>query len=456
MTIEADGPDGSFPDGFLWGAATSAYQIEGAWDEDGRGPSVWDDFVRRPYHVLDGSTGDVACDHYHRMSEDVDLMRSMGLGAYRFSVAWPRVIPTGRGAVNPAGLDFYDRLVDRLLAAGIVPYATLNHWDLPLPLEATGGWTDRDTVGAFVEYASVIFDRLGDRVAGWLTHNEPWCQAFLGHATGQHAPGRCDMSAAYQVVHHLLLSHGSAVQAFRASGATGRIGIALNPQRYIAASDGEADRAARARIWANSVDLFLEPIVHGTYPGALMDWIGVHGPDARDGDLEVIRQPIDYLGVNYYNAETVSFDVDGSLLRARSEPFSEPGWGLTTMGWGIAPSGLTDVLVELHERYPGLPIVITENGCSLDDRPGPDGFCDDRGRIAYLRAHIGAMAAAMERGVDVTGYLTWSLLDNFEWAYGYTRTFGLVRIEPGTGRRVPKASAAWFASVARANRLPVD
>jgi len=448
--------DGSFPAGFLWGTATSAYQVEGAWNEGGRGPSVWDDFVRRPYQVIDGSSGDVACDHYHRMPEDVDLMASMGLGAYRFSVAWPRVVPAGRGPVNSAGLDFYDRLVDRLLASGIAPYATLNHWDLPLPLERSGGWTDRETVAAFVDYATVVFDRLGDRVAGWLTHNEPWVQAFYGHGTGHHAPGRCDMSAAYQVAHHLLLSHGLAVQAFRAIGTTGRIGIALNPQRYIAATDGEADAAARARVWANTVDLFLGPIVHGTYPGQLMDWIGVHRPAVRAGDLEAIRQPIDFLGVNYYNAELVSHDVEGSLIKARSVPFSEPGWGLTTMGWGIAPSGLTDVLLELDARYPGLSFVMTENGCALDDLPDADGFCDDRDRIAYLQAHIGALATAIKRGVNVTGYFAWSLLDNFEWAWGYTRPFGLVRVEGGTGRRIPKASAAWYASVARANRLPGD
>ena len=451
--VTGDGTTRSFPAGFLWGTATSAYQVEGAWDEDGRGPSVWDDFVRRPSRVIDGSSGDVACDHYHRMPEDVDLMASMGLGAYRFSVAWPRVVPAGRGPVNPAGLDFYDRLVDRLLAAGIAPYATLNHWDLPLAIEDTGGWTDRETVGAFTDYASVLFDRLGDRVAGWITHNEPWCQAFLGHGTGHHAPGRCDMSAAYQVVHHLLLSHGQAVQAFRASGATGRIGIALNPQRYIAATDAEADLAARARVWANSVDLFLGPIVRGAYPAELMDWIGVHRPAVRAGDLETIRQPIDFLGVNYYHAELVRFDVEGSLLKASSMPFSEPGWGRTTMGWGIAPSGLADVLLELDARYPGLSMVITENGCALDDRPDADGFCDDQDRIAYLRAHIGTLATAIEHGVDVTGYLAWSLLDNFEWAWGYTRPFGLVRVEAATGRRIPKASAAWYASVARANGL---
>ena len=443
-----------FPTGFLWGVATSAYQIEGAWDEDGRGRSVWDEYVRRPYTVVDGSSGDVACDHYHHMPEDVDLMRSLGLGAYRFSIAWPRVLPEGRGEVNGPGLDFYDRLVDRLATAGIAPYATLNHWDLPTALEATGGWTDRTTVAAFVDYAGLMFDRLGDRVAGWLTHNEPWCQAFLGHGTGHHAPGRCDMSAAYQVVHHLLLSHGQAVQAFRASSAAGRIGIALNPQWYLPASVGAADRAARDRVWANSVDLFLDPIVHGSYPNDLMTWIGRHGPQVRPGDLETIRQPIDYLGVNYYNAERISHDVEGSLLKARSEPYSEPGWGQTTMGWGIAPSGLTEVLVEIHGRYPDLPMMLTENGCSLDDQQGPDGFCDDQTRIAYLREHIRALAVAMERGVDVRGYLAWTLMDNFEWAWGYTRRFGLFSVEPGTGRRVPKASASWYAAVARSNGLP--
>jgi beta-glucosidase len=445
----------SFPAGFLWGFATSAYQIEGAWDEDGRGMSVWDDFVRRPFHIVDGSTGDVACDHYHRMAEDVALMGDLGIGAYRFSIAWPRIVPAGRGPVNQPGLDFYDRLVDQLLAAGIAPIATLNHWDLPLALEASGGWRDRATVGAFVDYAGIVFGRLGDRVPTWLTHNEPWCQAFLGHATGHHAPGGCDWSAGYLVAHHLLLSHGQAVQRFRASGATGRIGIALNPQWYLAASDDEADRAARDRVWSNMVGLFLDPIVHGRYPEALMTWIGRHGPDIRPGDLETIRQPIDLLGVNYYNAERISFDVDGSLLKARSEPYSEPGWGRTEMGWGIAPSGLTAVLVELHEKYPGLPMMITENGCALEDRSAADGSVDDPERIAYLREHIRALGVAIDRGVDVRGYFLWSLLDNFEWAYGYTKRFGLVAVESATGRRIPKASASWYSGVARANGLPV-
>ncbi len=443
----------AFPAAFVWGVATSAYQIEGAWDQDGRGMSVWDAFVRRPFTVADGSTGDVACDHYHRMPDDVALMQSLGIGGYRFSIAWPRILPSGRGPVNEPGLDFYDRLVDHLLAAGIAPSATLNHWDLPLELEASGGWRNRETVAAFVDYAGIMFDRLGDRVATWMTHNEPWCQAFLGHATGHHAPGGCDWSAGYQVAHHLLLSHGQAVQRFRASGAVGQIGIALNPQRYVAATDGDADQAARERVWSNAVGLFLDPIVHGRYPDALMTWIGRHRPDIRAGDLETIRQPIDLLGVNYYNAERISFDVDGSLLKVRSEPLSDPGWGRTTMGWGIAPSGLTAVLLELDERYPGLPIVITENGCALDDKPDAAGAYDDRERIAYLREHIRALGVAIESGVDARGYFVWTLLDNFEWAWGYTRRFGLFALEAQTRRRLPKASASWYASVARANGL---
>jgi beta-glucosidase len=442
---------GRFPAGFLWGVATSAYQIEGAVSDDGRTPSVWDEFAHRPYRVLDGTTGDVACDHYHRMPEDVALMRSLGVGAYRFSVSWPRVIPDGRGPANPAGLDFYDRLVDELLAAGIAPYVTLNHWDHPAILEASGGWRDRAMVGAFVEYASLLFDRLGDRAAGWITHNEPWCQAFLGHATADHAPGWQDLSAAYQVAHHLLLSHGLAVAAFRASGATGQIGISLNPQWYLPGSDSEADRAARGRVWSNAVELFLDPIVHGRYPPGLMDWIGPHAPKQEPGDLPAIRAPIDFLGLNYYNAERIVWDVAGGVLRARGEPYSEPGWGRTTMGWGIAPSGLTAVLREIHAAYPGLTYMITENGIALDDDPGPDGTVDDRGRIAYLRAHIEALESAIAEGVDVRGYFLWSLMDNFEWGWGYTRTFGLVGIEAGTLRRVPKASAAWYTGVVQAN-----
>ena len=435
---------GSFPARFLWGVATSAFQIEGSTEADGRGETVWDRFARRPWAIVDGSNGDIACDHYRRMPEDVELLRWLGVGAYRFSTAWSRIQPDGTGPVNPAGLDFYDRLVDRLVAAGIQPFVTLNHWDLPQALEDRGGWGSRATADRFADYAGLVFDRLGDRVAGWITHNEPWCQAFLGHATGHHAPGRCDWSLAYQVAHHLLIGHGLAVQRFRASVAVGTIGIVLNPQYYVAASDRPADLAARGRVSWNAIDLFLDPVMRGEYPPALMEWIGPHEPRVGAGELSIIRQPIDFLGVNYYSGESVSHDVDGSLLKARSEPFSEPGWGRTEMGWGVAPSGLTKVLTEISARVDGQPIYLMENGAAYADPPIVDGSIDDAERVRYLAEHVEAAAAAIQAGVDLRGTFVWSLMDNFEWAWGYTRRFGLFHVDFETQRRTPKRSAAWY------------
>ena len=444
MTVDAGR---SFPAGFLWGVATSAYQIEGSTGADGRGETVWDRFVRRPWMIIDGSDGDVACDHYRRMPEDVELLRWLGVGAYRFSIAWARVQPTGAGPVNAAGLDFYDRLVDQLAAAGIKPFVTLNHWDLPQALEDRGGWGSRETAERFADYAGLAFDRLGDRVAGWITHNEPWCQAFLGHATGHHAPGRCDWSLAYQVAHHLLVGHGLAVQRFRAAGTGGQIGLALNPQHYVAASDRPADLAARDRVSANFIDLFLEPIVEGRYPDALLDWIGPNAPRVADGDMTTIRQPIDFLGVNYYQGESIRHDVDGSLLKARSEPLSAGDWGVTEMGWGVEPDGLTAVLTDIAGRIGELPIYLTENGAAFVDPPIVDGGIDDAQRLRYLDEHIGAAANAVRAGVDLRGYFLWSLLDNFEWAWGYTKRFGIVHVDFDSQQRTPKRSAYWYRDV---------
>ena len=438
------GIGGTFPPDFLWGVATSAFQIEGSTGADGRGETVWDRFVRRPWTIVDGSTGDVACDHYRRMPEDVELLRWLRVGAYRFSIAWARVQPTGVGPANEPGLEFYERLVDRLLASGIQPFVTLNHWDLPQALQDVGGWGARATADRFADYAGLVFDRLGDRVAGWITHNEPWCQAFLGHATGHHAPGRCDWSLAYQVAHHLLVGHGLAVQRFRASTATGTVGLALNPQLYVAASDRPADVAARERVSANAIDLFLDPILHGRYPAAHMEWLGPHAPRVAGDDLAIIRQPIDFLGVNYYNGEAVSHDVEGGLLKARSEPLSEPGWGRTEMGWGVAPSGLTTVLTEISARLEGLPIYLTENGAAFADPPIADGSIDDALRLRYLVEHVDAARAAIDAGVDLRGTFVWSLMDNFEWAWGYTKRFGLVHVDFETQRRTPKRSAHWY------------
>lgn len=437
----------SFPSGFLWGVATSAFQIEGSTSVDGRGETVWDRFVRRPWMIADGSNADVACDHYRRMPEDVELLRWLGVGAYRFSIAWSRVQPLGAGPINEPGLDFYDRLVDQLVTAGISPFVTLNHWDLPQALEDAGGWGERATADRFADYAGIAFDRLGDRVVGWITHNEPWCQAFLGHATGHHAPGRCDWSLAYQVAHHLLVGHGLAVLRFRASSASGLIGLALNPQHYVAASDRPADLAARDRVAANAIDLFLDPILEGRYPPAFMAWIGPQAPRVAGDELSIIRQPIDFLGVNYYDGESIFHDVDGSLLKARSEPRSEGDWGRTEMGWGVAPGGLTKVLAEISARTGGLPIYLTENGAAFADPPVKDGGIDDALRVRYLGEHVDAAAAAIRAGVDLRGYFVWSLLDNFEWAWGYTKRFGLVHVDFASQRRTPKRSAHWYRDV---------
>ena len=440
-----------FPDGFLWGAATSAYQIEGAWDEDGKGEGIWDRFTHQPYKTLNGHMGDVACDHYHRMPQDVALIKSLGLRCYSFSISWPRVLPKGRGPVNPKGLGFYDRLVDRLLAADILPEITLNHWDYPQALQDAGGWPRRDSVDWFVDYARILFDRLGDRVNLWVTHNEPWVVSFLGYARGLHAPGICDYSQAYQAAHHLLLSHGKTVQLFRQGGYRGEIGIVLNLEGKVPATGREQDLAARQRVYDETASLFLDPLFEGHYPEMLFEWIGPHQPRVLTGDLELIRQPIDFLGVNYYSTEAVSYAISGSLLKAAATPLSASGWGQTEMGWGINPAGLTATLLDVKERCGDLKIYITENGCAVRDEPDETGFVADWGRINYLRAHLQAAHDAIQVGVNLQGYFAWSLMDNFEWAMGYGPRFGLVRVDYETGKRIPKQSAHWFREVVHQN-----
>jgi beta-glucosidase len=440
-----------FPEGFLWGAATSSYQIEGAWNKDGRGESIWDRFVRRPGNIIDGSSGDDACRHYDRMPQDVALMQSLGLRSYRFSIAWPRILPQGAGAVNAAGLDFYDRLVDELLAANITPLATLYHWDLPQALQDRGGWANRDVVDWFAEYARAVWGRLADRTRHWVTLNEPWCTAFLGHATGEHAPGKCNFGEAYQTVHHLLLAHGQAVQQFRQGGYGGEIGIVVNLDHFVPASASPADTAARQRAYDENTNLFLEPLFHGHYPEGLLDWIGPHQPQVRAGDLELIRQPIDFLGINYYKTHAVGYAVNGGLLKLASAPVSAPSQGLTAMGWGINPPGLTAVLLDIKNRFGNPKLYITENGCALADTPNPDGFVADWGRVNYLRDHLNAAHAAIQAGANLQGYYAWSLMDNFEWAWGYGPRFGMVRVDFQTGQRIPKQSARWYSGAIAAN-----
>jgi beta-glucosidase len=446
-------PPKQFPDGFLWGAATAAYQVEGGWNEDGKGESVWDRFSHRPYTTAHGETGDVACDHYHRMPEDVGLMKSLGLNTYRFSISWPRVLPQGIGQPNIKGLDFYDRLVDALLEAGIRPNATLHHWDYPQALHDRGGWMRRESTDWFAEYARLMFERLGDRVAYWSTHNEPWVFAFLGYGLGIFPPGVADLTQAYQVSHHLLLSHGKAVQAFRQGNYKGQIGIVLNFSHNQAASENPEDQAACQRAYENGVALFMEPIFHGRYPEMLFDWIGAHAPRMESGDLRTISQPIDFLGVNYYFTVEVAFDPRAGQLKAATVQPHDERFPRTEMGWGVYPSGLTMLLLHLKETYNPPPILITENGSAFADKPAAGGVVDDPLRILYLQTHLEALWQAIQAGVDVRGYYVWSLMDNYEWAHGYRPRFGITHVDFKTGQRTPKESARWYARVVARNGL---
>ncbi|MFD9124791.1 GH1 family beta-glucosidase [Kitasatospora sp. NPDC059571] len=438
------------PSDFRWGASTAAYQIEGAVDEDGRGPSVWDVFAARPGAVRDGHTGAVACDHYHRHPEDIALMQGLGLDGYRFSIAWSRIRPTGAGSVNEAGLAFYDRLVDALLEAGITPLPTLFHWDLPQALEEGGGWLDRDTAYRFAEYAAVTAERLGDRVRAWITLNEPFVHMVYGYALGIHAPGRALMLDALPAAHHQLLGHGLAAAALRERGLQVMIANNLTPVRP--ATDDPADVAAATAYDALHNRLFTDPLLLGRYPdlsafGLAEDLGGVVHP----GDLKLISAPgLDGLGVNYYNPTRIAAPTDPGL------PFTEApieGVPRTAFDWPVVPDGLRELLVGLRGRYGAAlpPITITENGCSVADEVGPDGTVDDPDRIAYLAGHLDALAAAVAEGVDVRGYYTWSLLDNFEWAEGFHQRFGLVHVDFETQRRTPKASYTWYRDVIAAH-----
>ena len=461
------------PADFLWGSATAAYQVEGAAQEDGRGPSIWDTFSHTPGKTLGGDTGDVAVDHYHRVAEDVAIMRDLGLQAYRFSVSWPRVQPTGSGEFNQAGLDFYSRLVDELLAAGIKPVVTLYHWDLPQALEDEGGWTNRQTAYRFAEYGRRLAEVLGDRVHLWTTLNEPWCSAYLGYASGVHAPGVTDEVAALRAVHHLNLGHGLAARAIKdVLGQDAPISVTLNLHVTRAASDAPEDLEAKRRIETIGNEVFLGPMLEGAYPAELFtdtasitDWSFV-----EDGDLETIRVPLEVLGVNYYSTNRVKHGhfltgdgepgPDGHRLSSRTpwvgaddvEFVAQPG-PHTAMGWNIEPQGLVDLLLELHTRYPGLPLAITENGAAFVDEVSEDGRVHDQDRVDYLHDHLDAVAAAIEAGADVRGYFVWSLFDNFEWAYGYDRRFGVVRVDYDTLERTPKDSARWYAEVVRTSTV---
>ena len=442
-----------FPKDFLWGVAASAYQIEGAWNEDGRGESIWDRFAHTPHHILGGANADTALDHYHRMPEDVALMKRLGIPQYSFTVSWSRVVPDGAGSPNARGLDFYDRLVDELLKAGIRPKATLFHWDLPQALQDKGGWPNRETVDRFGDYARIAYDRLADRVDLWCTHNEPWVAAFLGYATGLHAPGICDYSQGYQAAHHLLLAHARALQIFRQGGYQGEIGLILNLNGLIPMTDSDADLAATQRVHDETHALFLDPVFKGTYPQRLFDFIGTHQPRLQQGDLELIHQPMDFLGLNHYNTDRVAFDVFGGLNKARLTPYSAPGWGLTEMNWGIHPDGLRGELLHVKNNYGNPKVYVTENGCAIPDVPDDNGIVRDGERIRFLAAHLQALHQAIQEGANVHGYAVWSILDNFEWERGYGPRFGLVRVNYETLERIPKQSAHWYSEVIAQNAV---
>ena len=436
-------PSGSFPPGFVWGAATASFQIEGG--RSSRAESIWDRFCTIPGAVMDGSNGDVACGHHEHAASDVHVMRDLGLGAYRFSISWPRVVPDGVGRTAQAGLDFYDRLVDQLLAAGIEPYVTLYHWDLPQALEDNGGWPERSTAYHFAEYVDVVAAALGDRVKHWATLNEPYCSSHFGYATGYMAPGRAVPADGFAAAHHLLLGHGLAIERLRDRVPDGDLGIVLNFAAIHPASDAMDDVAAAAAEDAMLNRWFVEPIAGLGYPLDDTGELRWSGDEIHDGDLDVIATPIDTLGVNYYTRSIV--EAGGREVR--------PPAPRTAMGWEIYPQGLGEVLHRLHDRFAFPRYVITENGAAMDDQPDSTGFVDDQDRIAFIRDHLVEVHRLIDAGIPIGGYFAWSLMDNFEWAWGYTQRFGLIRVDYDTLRRIPKASAAWYAAVTRANALDV-
>ncbi|HEY3869143.1 MAG TPA: GH1 family beta-glucosidase [Actinocrinis sp.] len=465
VRIETAAPPRRFPAGFRWGTATAAYQIEGAAAQDGRTPSIWDTFSHTPGRVRNGDTGDIADDHYHLWQEDLRRLADLGVDSYRFSASWPRVQPGGRGPANPHGLDFYERLVDGLLGLGIDPTLTLYHWDLPQELQDAGGWPARDTAYRFAEFAGLLAERLGDRVSLWTTLNEPWCSAYLGYATGEHAPGQTDEAASLAAVHHLNLAHGLACAAVRAEvGPKAQLSITLNLTAVRGASDSPGDLESVRRIDGVANRVFLEPLLRGRYPEDVMadtahltDWSFV-----LDGDTKAINAPIDVLGINYYSPTIVAAPQPGADRDQAARPTAFPGCqditfppvdgARTAMGWLIDAQALRTLLLRVHRDYAGIPMIITENGAAFDDYADPSGKVNDPERIAYLSAHLDAAADALADGVDLRGYYLWSLMDNFEWAHGYGRRFGLIHVDYATQRRTWKASAYWYRDFVAAQR----
>ena len=448
----SDTPLLHFPPNFLWGTATSAYQIEGAWNEDGKGPSIWDTFCHTSGKIHKNQTGDLAVDHYHRYQDDVRLMKELGLKAYRFSVSWSRVIPTGTGQVNPQGLAFYDRLVDELLQFNITPILTLFHWDLPQALQDLGGWPNRATADAFAEYAGVVARKLGDRVPYWVTHNEPFVAAMAGHFTGEHAPGIQDPLAAMYSVHHLLLSHGKALQVLRAElPQEARVGITLNPSPGHPASDQPQDHQAASRFDAVLNRTFMEPVLDGHYPAELMETLGPLFPQVSDEDLALIAQPIDFLGINYYSRAIIQYDPNFVPIFASEV---HPVGNEYSMMWEIYPPGIYELLTRIHSQYPSLPLFVTENGIPVPDDLDFDGRVRDERRIRYVHRHLCQVHQAIQDGVPVIGYLSWSFTDNFEWSLGYRMRFGIVYVDFDTLQRTIKDSGRWFSEIIRRNGVP--
>lgn len=434
-----------FPDNFLWGVATSAYQIEGAAEEDGRGESIWDRFCTIPGAIADGSSGKVACDHYHRYKDDVKLMRDLGIQAYRMSIAWPRILPAGRGSVNKRGLDFYRSLFECLLENGIKPFPTLYHWDLPQALQQKGGWSNRDIAGWFSEYAAICADKFGDVIKDWATINEPWVIAHIGHGTGEMAPGGKSLKQALAVAHNLLVGHGLAVQSMRSQRSDLNLGIVNILFPAYAYTDGMPDQEAARLGWLKDSAWFLDPLFKKSYPEEAVLSYGELAPVVKDGDFEIIGQPLDFMGVNYYFRSVYD---KGRLIR------QVPGARETGMGWEIYPQGLKDLLCRIAGDY-NLPLLyITENGAAYPDVPDDDGRIRDKERIAYLQEHLEALAAAIAEGAPVAGYFLWSLLDNFEWAHGLSKRFGIIYVDYGNLKRTAKTSAAWYSRVIAANGLP--
>jgi beta-glucosidase len=429
----------SFPAEFVWGAATAAYQIEGATEADGRGESIWDRFCHTPGNVANGDTGDRACEHYYRWREDLDVMSSLGLQGYRFSISWPRIQAAGRGRANPKGIDFYRRLAEGLLERGIAPLATLYHWDLPQALQDEGGWASREVADRFEVYAELVFEGLGDLVQDWVTHNEPWVTSFLGYGYGTKAPGIQDWRAALTAAHHVLLSHGKAAAVFRDGGHSGRVGITLDLTQVY------GDAEAALRLDGNRNRWFLDPVLRCGYPADMVDLYEERlGPleFVHPGDLEEIATPIDFLGVNFYQPAVVRLADDDGLVGVQELP---PDGPTTAMGWRVAPNALTELLLRVKHDYREIPLLITENGASFDDPPvDGDGVVEDPQRVEYLREHIAAVERAITAGVDVRGYYVWSLLDNFEWEHGYSSRFGIVGVDFESQRRTPKRSALWY------------